>query len=134
MMKPWLTIVLALVLALQSLAAISEANLPHYPAEPYHDHEHDHQHSHNEEHEEHEEHEQRAISWGSADTTHSSVSSNPSSDHASDHCHQNHAYFYMVLVSAATEIAGLSAARLLPDYEVNHTSTTSPSLFRPPIA
>ncbi|MFI8742163.1 hypothetical protein ACQKD8_19285 [Pseudomonas sp. NPDC077405] len=120
MKNRWLTIVLALVIALQSLAAIGGTNQSHHPATPHHDHEHS--------------HEVGVIKSSTPDAEPSSSSLDPSRDHASDHCHQNHAHFHMVLVSAATDIAVLSAGRRLSDYQASHISVTSRSLFRPPIA
>lgn len=119
-MNRWVTIVLALVIALQSLAAIGDTNQPHYSTTPHHDHEHS--------------HEVGVIKSGISYTEPSSSSSDPSRDHASDHCHHNHAHFHVVLVSAATDIAVLSAGRRLSDYQARHTSVIPPSLFRPPIA
>lgn len=121
-MNRWLTIVLALVIALQSLAAIGDINQPHYPATPYHAHDHGHS------------HEDVLLDSVTLEMEESSTSSDPSRDHASDHCHQNHAHFHMVLVSAATDIAVLSAGQRLSDYQARHTSVIPPSLFRPPIA
>lgn len=118
----WITIVLALVIALQSMVAIGEAVQPHHPEtlHPAHDHEYS--------------HERIFVDSGALEIEESSTSSDPSLDHSSDHCHQNHVHFYMVLVSAATNIAVLAAAQCLSDYQASHTSVMPPSLFRPPIA
>ena len=118
----WVTIVLALVIALQSVVAIGDAIQPHY-LEALH-HAHDHEYS----------HERIFVDSGALEIEPSSTSSDPSLDHSSDHCHQNHVHFYMVVVSAATNIAVLAAAQRLSDYQASHTSVIPPSLFRPPIA
>ena len=121
MKNRWVTIVLALVIALQSLAAIGDTNQPH-PATPHHAHNHEHS------------HEDVVIDSVTLEMEESSTSSDPSRDHSSDHGHLNHAHFYMVLLSAATDIAVLSAGQRLSDYQASHTSVIPPSLFRPPIA
>lgn len=121
MKNRWVTIVLALVIALQSRAAIGDTNQPH-PATPHHAHNHEHS------------HEDVVIDSVTLEMEESSTSSDPSRDHSSDHCHLNHAHFYMVLLSAATDIAVLSAGQRLSDYQASHTSVIPPSLFRPPIA
>ena len=116
--KRRLVLVLALMSALQSLAAIGDATRPHHPDTFHHAHEHS--------------HETGVINAGSVDIEYSSTSSAPSLDHASDHCHQNHAHFHTMLLS--TDIAVLIANLLSADYQANHTSVTPASLFRPPIA
>ncbi len=119
MKNRWVTIVLAMVIALQSLVAIGDINQPHYSTTPHHDHGHS--------------HEVAVIDSSTLGTDPSSFSSDTSLDHSSDHNHQNHAHFHMVLVSG-TDITVLSAGQLLPDYQAQHMSIIPPSLFRPPIA
>jgi lipopolysaccharide export system protein LptC len=120
MKNRWVTIVLALVIALQSLAAIGDTNQPHYSTTLHHDHEHS--------------QEVAVIDFSALGTESSSFLSDSSPDHSSDHSYQNHAHFHVVLVSAATDIAVLSAGQRLSDYQASHTSVIPPSLFRPPIA
>jgi|AZII01.1.fsa_nt_gi hypothetical protein len=111
----WLTVLLALVIALQSLAAIGDTSRPHYPATLDHAHE---------------DLVLNSVTLGMEESS----SSDPSRDHVSDHCHQNHSHCHMVLVSAASNISILSAGQGLSDYQASHTSVIPPSLFRPPIA
>lgn len=120
MMNRWLTIVLALLIALQSVAAIGDANRPHHPEALHHIY--DHEHSQGE-----------GLDSGTVDSAQSSRSGS-SLDHSSDHCHQNHAHFHVMLVSTATDIVVSSAGQGLSGYQANHTSVIPPSLFRPPIA
>lgn len=119
--KRWLAIALALMTALQSLVAIGGMNEPHHSSVPHHVHEHEHS------------HELTVAGSGALDTAQPPITSDPSPDHPSDHCHQNHAHFHMVLVSAVTDIAVVSASQRPPGYLASHTSATPPSLFRPPI-
>ena len=120
MKNRWVTIVLALVLALQSLAAIGDTNQPHYSTTPHHDHEHS--------------QDAAVIDFSALGTESSSFLSDSSPDHSSDHSHQNHAHFHVVLVSVATDIVISAGGQLLSAYQASHNSVTSPSLFRPPIA
>lgn len=122
MTNRWLAIVLVLVIALQSVVAIGDAIQPHHSA-AFHQ-AHDHEHS----------HEGIFVDSYALEVEPSSTSSDPSLDHSSDHSHQNHAHFHMVLVNAATAIAVLAAGQRLSDYQASHRSVTQPSLFRPPIA
>jgi len=121
MKNRWLVVVLALVVALQSLAAIGDTNQPH-PATPHHAHNHEHS------------HEDVVIDSVTLEMEESSTSSDPSPDHSSDHSHQNHAHFHVVLVSVATDIVISAGGQLLSACQASHNSVTSPSLFRPPIA
>jgi hypothetical protein len=114
-MNRWLTIVLALVIALQSLIAIGDTQQLHYSATPHHEHSHD------------------DLVLDSV-TLEMEESSNPSQDHAPDHCHHYHAHCHMALVSLTTNIAVFSAGQGLSDYQVSHASVIPSSLFRPPIA
>lgn len=115
-MKPWLTLVLALVIALQSLAAIGET--AHHLAPSQHEHA----------------HEGINIDSAAPELAEPSDSSNPSLDHSSDHCHHNHSHFLMALLNAAADIAVLLTGQHSSDYQASHTSVIPPSLFRPPIA
>ena len=121
-MNRWLTIVLALVIALQSLAAIGDTQQPHYSATPHHAHDHEHS------------HEDVVLDSVTLEVGESSNSSSPSQDHAPDHCHHYHAHCHMALVSPTTNIAVLSAGLGLSDYQASHASVIPSSLFRPPIA
>lgn len=115
-MNLWLNILLALVVALQSLAAIGDASRPHHPATLHYAHDHEHSHA------------------GVLEAESSRISSSLSFDQSSDHCHQNHANFHTMLVTVATDIIVSPIGLRWSDYLAIHTSVTSPSLFRPPIA
>jgi|TARA_R100000655_G_scaffold102431_1_gene148246 hypothetical protein len=121
-MSRWSTIILALVIALQSVVAIGDVVQPHHLKAPQHTHEYEHSHS------------SVVIESSIPDAEQSSTSSETPLDHSSDHCHQNHCHFHMALIDAAIDMANLSADQHLSDYQANHTSITPPSLFRPPIA
>lgn len=117
MMKRYLTIVLALVIALQSLVAIGDA-AQHHLVPAHHEHA----------------HEGINLDAASPELAEPSDSSNPSPDHSSDHCHQHHSHFHMALLTATTDIAMQSNEQHSPNYQACHTSVIPPSLFRPPIA
>ena len=121
-MNRWLTIVLALVIALQSLIAIGDTQQLHYSATLHYAHDHEHS------------HDDLVLGSVTLEMEESSNSSNPSQDHAPDHCHHYHAHCHMALVSPTTNIAVLSAGQGLSDYQASHTSVIPSSLFRPPIA
>lgn len=122
MMNRWLTIVLALVIALQSLVVIGDANQAHHPVALHQAHYHEHS------------HEVPVIDSSTPVTDQSLTASDFSMDHSSDHCHQNHAHYHMVLTSAATEIAASTSGERSSSYRSSHTSAALTSLFRPPIA
>lgn len=141
-MSRWLTTLLALVIALQSLLAIGDVNLPHHPAAPHHSYSHEHSPGTRLDHSDVPDSAQAASSSAPASEQFSEHSPEHSTKHNAEHCvencvercHQNHAHIHLVMAHAVTDIAAVSANQSLPDYQVDHTSTTLSSLFRPPIA
>lgn len=119
MVKCWLAIAMALLLILQPLLAIGDADQLHHPNTPVYAIAHDHSHE--------------AIPVGSGDLQ-AGDSSDRSLNHASDHCHQNHAHFHIALTSETADIAVSSIGQKLPDYRASPASAALSSLFRPPIS
>ena len=107
-MNRWLAIILILVTAMQSLVAIGDTHQAHDSAMPHHDYEHTHF--------------DRALNSATLEMEESFTSPDPSRDHESDHCHQNHAHFHIVFVSATTDIAVLSSDQHLSDYQLSDLS------------
>ncbi|MAM88613.1 hypothetical protein [Marinobacter sp. UBA2678] len=109
-MNRWLSIVLSLVIALQSLVVIGDTKQPHHPATPHYEYL----------------HEGVVIDSATLEMEESATSL--------DHSQHNHTHFHVVLMDVATDMGLLAGDQGLSDYQASHTSVTPSSLFRPPIA
>ena len=131
-MKLRITIGLILVIALQSLVGVIDANQPHHPAVVHEAHDHEfHSDPGDSDRAEDRTTSTTEVAITVAETAGSSLQH--MMDHATEHCHFNHVHFHIVPMSVATHAAIMGATQRFTDVASGRPSATPRSPFRPPI-
>jgi len=106
--------VIALTIALQSVAFSADMDLQHHSVMPHTAHSH------------------VAAELKREDPTTKRAPADRS--HSGDHCHHSHICFHMALMAAVTDTCGLATGITPSDYQANITAGSPSSLLRPPIS
>ena len=116
------TLLVSLMIALQSVVSVAEVSQLHHADEQHHDH--------------HADRSYHECAHGSVNPANDDPEGQPlekNQDHA-DHCHHGHSCFHLVLTDKGTDLPHLSGGLPPTDQSLNFTIGIRFTLYRPPIA
>jgi hypothetical protein len=113
MIRRFVTILLSLAIALQSVMSLADVDQQHYSEAQHHEYPHD---------------------VAELEKPDPGDTPSPKNPVHSEHCHHGHSCFHVVLMANLTNIPGLAIEMLLADFQANFTTGVRASLYRPPIS